>query len=209
MRPIRLAGLLAALFLLAGCSIGLLGDGGRSDLFRFGVPEQAQAASPDRGRPQRTIALERVRFAREIEGDRVLTSRGESVLYVEGMRWAAPAADLFTQAVLRQFAGRLPETLLASPRGAGGATLALQLTVDRFEARYPAAAGKDDPPTIVVGGTAALSAQRGGPPIALHRFAVEEPATANGKAAIAAAFDRAVDRYTILLADWTRGAPAN
>src|SRR3546814_19148122 len=56
-----------------------------------------------------TLSLARIRFAPEIEGDRILTARGESVLYIKDARWAAPAPDLFSQALARQFATRSEE----------------------------------------------------------------------------------------------------
>ncbi len=199
---IRTVALLTVLALLTACG-AVLGGGKPDNLFRFGVPEREIVPDATRRPERKTILLARIGFAPEIEGDRILTARGGSVLYIKDARWAASAPDLFTQAVIRRFAERAPGIRLASQRERPGSGLVLRLAVDRFEARYAPNAAKDAPPVILLSGTADLVDLPSRRTIASQRFAIEEPASANGKAAIVAAFDSAVSRYTIDITDWT------
>ncbi|MFD2427754.1 hypothetical protein ACFSUK_05130 [Sphingobium scionense] len=98
---------------LAACGT-LLGSGKPDNLFRFGVPEREDVQVGTANAAPVTLSLARIRFAPEIEGDRILTARGESVLYIKDARWAAPAPDLFSQALARQFATLAP--MFASAR---------------------------------------------------------------------------------------------
>ena len=191
---------LLALAPLTACG-AMFGGGKPDNLFRFGVPEREGAPLAVPSARQRPIALDRIRFALEIEGDRILTSRGESVLYLKDARWAAAAPDLFTQFDQRASGIRLVPTRERIAEG-----MILRLGIDRFEARYAQGAGKDAAPMILVSGTANLIDPVSRQPVAAQRFSVEEPATANGKAAIAAAFDRAVLRYTVQIVDWSTEA---
>lgn len=203
---IRTVALLTLLVPLAACG-AVLGGGKPDNLFRFGVPEREAVPSAMIATGQKTILLARIAFAPEIDGDRILTARGGSVLYIKDARWAAPAPELFTQAVTRRFAERALTIRLASPRERPGSGFLLRLAVDRFEARYAPDAAKGSPPVILLAGTAELFDLPARRTVASRRFAVEEAASANGKAAIVAAFDSAVTRYTTGIADWTAGIP--
>ncbi len=188
--------------LLSGCG-SLLGGGRRDDLFRFGVIERPDALPAQYALPRRTLMLLRSRFAPEIEGDRILTTRGESALYIKDARWVASVSDLFAQTLERQFETRAPGIRLAAPRNAAGASRVLQVTIERFEARYPVEGDQKAPPTVIVTGEATLFGIDGRQPVASHRFSAEEPAAANTTTAIVAAFNRAAVRYAASVADWT------
>lgn len=195
------ASLLGAL-LLGGCG-SLLGGGKRDDLFRFGVIEPTNETAAQSAVSRRPLSLLRIRFAPEIEGDRILTTRGPSAVYIKDARWVASSTDLFTLALTRQFDARAPDLRLASPRTATGASQALQVSIDRFEARYTPDADGKTPPTVVIAGDATLFGADDRQPVAAHRFSVEEPALANSTSGIVPAFDRAVTRYAAQLVDWT------
>lgn len=194
--------LLAALVLISGCA-PLLGGGKPDNLYRFGVPVQPESPVEAALPAPRPAVLARVRFAPEIEGDRILTARGQAVLYIKDARWAAPAPDLFSQAVIGQFDRRAPGIrLVPSGERVGSAHAFLRLSIDRFEARYTPGEREDAPPRIIVAGSASLADPDSSRPIIEQRFWIEEPASANSQSAIAAAFDQAVSRYTTQLADW-------
>jgi cholesterol transport system auxiliary component len=188
---------------LASCGT-LLGSGKPDNLFRFGVPD-AETSQVTAATGARALALARIRFAPEIEGDRIMTARGGTVLYIKDARWAAPAPDLFTQALLRQYRNRAPDLYLAPPSERLGQRpgSVLRLEIDRFEARYAAQATKGSPPAILVSGIASLSNPARSEEVVSQRFSAEERAATNGKAAIAEAFDRAVTRQTGDLVDWS------
>ncbi|AHE53568.1 hypothetical protein NX02_09235 [Sphingomonas sanxanigenens DSM 19645 = NX02] len=192
--------LLLGASLLGSCG-SLLGGGRRDDLFRFGVVERADAPSARYPVPRRTLTLLRSRFAPEIEGDRILTTRGERALYIKDARWVASVPDLFAQTLERQFETRAPGIRLAAPRNAAGASQALQVTVDRFEARYHGEGDQKAPPTVLVAGGMTLFDLDDRQPVASCRLSVEEPAMTNSTTGIVAAFNRAAVRYAASIAD--------
>lgn len=198
----RTGALLLGALLLSSCG-SLLGSGKRADLFRFGIAERKPVSGAQSAVPARSISLLRPRFSQEIEGDRILTTRGERALYVKGARWVAPVPDLFSQALTRQFAARAPGVRLTGARNATGATQALQISIARFEARYNQDFSERTPPTVVIEGDATIFDLTDRHPVASGNFSVEEPASANTTSAIVAAFDRAVARYIAALGDWT------
>ncbi|SNT12420.1 cholesterol transport system auxiliary component [Sphingomonas laterariae] len=202
-KPYRYVVTVSALLLLGGCG-GLLGNSGKRDtLFRFGVAEQNNTTAAERLATGRPLTLARIRFAPEIEGDRILTTRGASVLYVKDARWVASAPELFAQAMTRQFDQRAANIRLVSWRTGGAGAVALQLNLDRFEARYATGSDEKSPPTILISGDATLTALADRGMQGSRRFVEEEPARQNSKAEIAAAFDRATARFTAAVVDWT------
>ncbi|HVZ30448.1 MAG TPA: ABC-type transport auxiliary lipoprotein family protein [Asticcacaulis sp.] len=90
-----------------------------------------------------------IRFPQEAESDRVLTTEGNAISYVAGSRWAAPARQLFVQAVSEGFA-RSGTTVRLDPRGPAQAAYRLDLNVHHFESAY-----KHGRPTVSI----ALDAQ--------------------------------------------------
>ncbi|MFD1104848.1 MULTISPECIES: ABC-type transport auxiliary lipoprotein family protein [Sphingomonadaceae] len=195
---------LALLMPLAACG-AMLGSGKPDNLFRFGVPEREDAQAGTANAAPVTLSLARIRFAPEIEGDRILTARGDSVLYIKDARWAAPAPDLFSQALARQFATQAPHVRLRTLREGSADALVLRLDVDRFEARYGRDVQTDTPPVILVSAIAELLDPMTRQIIERRRFSAEEAATLNAKAAIVAAFDKAVGRVSIEIVGWSVG----
>lgn len=75
-KPYRKAALICLLILPCLTACGSLLDSGKPDnLFRFGVPD-AEKLQGVAGTGARTLALARIRFAPEIEGDRIMTLPG-------------------------------------------------------------------------------------------------------------------------------------
>ncbi|WP_139114816.1 MULTISPECIES: ABC-type transport auxiliary lipoprotein family protein [Sphingomonadaceae] len=198
----RTFALLSSALLLASCG-NLLGGGERADLFRFGVVDPTPVTGMQGALPTRSVSLLRPRFSQEVEGDRMLTTRGERALYLKGVRWVAPVPDLFTQALMRQYAARAPDVRLTGVRNATGASHALQIDIERFEARYALDGGEKAPPTVIIEGDATLFDLSDRRPVEAKRFLVQEPASANTTSGIVAAFDRAVARSTTELTDWS------
>jgi cholesterol transport system auxiliary component len=194
---------LFALAPLAACA-SLLAGGKPDSLYRFGISARDMTIhSTDTTAQQHAIRLARFRFAPEIEGDRILTASGDGVLYLKNARWVSPAPDLMMQAIVHRFDERAPTIRLTPAMARSSDSMQLRLAFDRFEARYDAGSLPDTPPTILVSGTAELSETAGLQPRGQRSFWVEETATANTRAAIVSAFDRAVKRYTVELVDWT------
>ena len=195
----RLAPLVAGL-LLAGCS--LLGGGKPDQLYRFGGAPTAAASDAGGAVPvaRYTLLLMPVRFAAEIEGDRVLASRDRQTLYVKGMRWVAPAPILFTQAVRATLRARAPWIAVTDRHAGGPADHVLQIRIDRFEARYEA--GPKAAPTIHVEGEATLGDSRTHGPAADYRLVADQVASGNDAAAIVAAFDQAAANSIVATVDW-------
>jgi cholesterol transport system auxiliary component len=194
---------LLALVPLVSCA-SLLGGGKPDNLYRFGIPAgDVMIHAPGEAAQQQVIRLAHIRFAPEIEGDRILTARGDGVLYLKDARWVAAAPDLMVQAIVRRFDQRASTIRLtpASARTADG--VQLRLAFDRFEARYDAVSGPNTPPTILVSGTAEMTDAAGAKSTGERSFSIKEKAAANSQAAIVAAFDQAVSQYTVELVDWT------
>lgn len=193
---------LVALVPLISCA-SLLGGGKPDNLYRFGIPADDVAVHPPGDvAQQHVVRLARVRFAPEIEGDRILTTRGDGALYLKDARWVTTAPDLMVQAIVRRFDERAPTLRLtpASVRTANG--MQLLLAFDRFEARYDAGAGPNTPPTILLSGKAELTDSVGTKSLGERSFTIKEKAAANSQKAIVSAFDLAVSRYTVELVDW-------
>ncbi|WP_454883351.1 ABC-type transport auxiliary lipoprotein family protein [Sphingomonas oryzagri] len=199
----RILPALALLLMLPGCLGGALRGGKPDDLYRFGaaaMPPSAVAA--DTGLPRRTLTLLHVHFAPEVADDRLLAARGTQTMYIKGVRWIAPAPDLFSQALERMLQARAPEIQLAGTQNAGPTGYALDVAVTRFEAHYGSAA--TDTPVVAMEGSATLYAPKDRHVIAFQRFAVAIPAAANRAPSIVAAFDAADTQFTADLADWVR-----
>lgn len=200
---IGLVALLAAGLSLAGCG-ALLGGGKPAQLYRFGVPSTVADVPGVLPAPRATLLLMPIRFAAEVEGDRVLASRERETLYIKGMRWVAPAPTLFTEALRADFRSRAPWIAMTdrgtSSTAANAADDVLQIRIERFEARYDD--GEASPPTIHIGGEATLGDARTHALIGSYRLVAEQRAERRDAAAIMAAFDQATSAVTAATVDW-------
>ena len=204
MKPVRSSSVvlaMASLLFLTGCG-SLLGGGKRDTLFRFGAIQPAPSLpQPEQRTARQHLSLGRINLPPEADGDRILTTRGQTMLYLKDARWVATVPELMTQLLGRQFALRAPHIDLARTRGVGRGGSRREIDVDRFEARYEL----DDPdiaPVVRISGTATIMHRCVDQPDTKH-FNVEVPASANSKSAIAAAFDSGAEQFARQLVDWT------
>lgn len=191
---------LATLLSLAGCS-ALLGGGKPEQLYRFEAPPAGPLGAGSIEPPRSTLLVMPVRFAAEIQGDRVLASRSQEALYIKGLRWIAPAPILFEQSVRATFRARAPWLAVTERRGGGPADNILQIRVDRFEARYDG--GPAAPPTIHVEGEATLSDAVKLNQTSRYRISSVQQAVGGNAAAIVAAFSQAAAMAVVATVDWT------
>jgi cholesterol transport system auxiliary component len=192
---------------LGACAGGLLGGGRPDNLYRFGISELAEAPSTapvEKG----TLILEKVRFASQIDGDRLLAVHDGSARYIKGSRWVTSAPSLFAQALLRTFQLRVPgvRTITIPSRDLSG--YSLSTSIGRFEAQYDDA-DMARPPTVRIEGDASLYALSDRRLVAQRHFVVRVLAVQNRVDDIVIAFDRATGCFTVNLADWVSSVTEN
>lgn len=179
--------LITALF-LSGCG-GLLGGGGRADLYRFG-----NTAAPGVGQPAASVAQPVLvffpgsSFQPAIQGDRILTVTGAQVRYIAGARWVSPAADLFDSAIVAELERLSPTVRIIRAGGLPSAEYVLVIDVRHFEASY--ARGAEMPPDVIVDARAKLIRRSDRSIVAEWPVAHSELAQDNRVTAIVAAFER-------------------
>lgn len=213
-RGLLLLGFTLAVSSLAGCGLSLFPAGEPAQLYRFGVggPPPAMA---DAG-PRAGVLLDGVVLTRAASTDQLLTVAGDQVAYVERARWAAPASQLFTEAVQRAFDDKARRVRLQARGGLGRTTASLRLYVRDFQADYGAArfpdpapkGGKRAPPPNLPAPTAVVSvrarlAGANGQLIAEREFVARRPASDNRVGAIVPALDAAVDEVLTQVVAWT------
>ncbi|HET6396971.1 MAG TPA: ABC-type transport auxiliary lipoprotein family protein [Pseudoxanthomonas sp.] len=196
-RRVRAASLVAALCLLAGCS--LLGSRQRDPVTIYSPQVQVQ---PDPSWPavEWQLAIGRPSAARLVDSPRigVRPVPGELQVY-RGAVWAQPPTDLLEGAVLRALedSGKIA----AVGRQATGLRSDYRLAMDvrRFEADY--ASGAVPAATIEVN---AKLLRNGEQRVAASRtFLQARPATATDTASVARAFEQALAAITADIAGWT------
>ena len=187
--------------LLAGCAGGLLGNGGKpSELYRFGTLESVEPTAQE-SRTHRSVALERVNFAPEIEGDRILAVHDGSARYIKGSRWVPAAPSLFAHAVVQSFQSRAPGFRITTSQRGELSGYSLVISISRFEAQYKDA-GMALPPVIAIEGDATLYGLADRQIISQRHFLNRVAATENRAGAIAATFDLATKGYVADVVDW-------
>lgn len=205
--PLKLRFALCGFALLLGGCGGLLGGGGRADMYRFGSLPAADAAAavPEAARPVMVVYPGAI-FQRAIDGDRILTVTGSQAGYVAGARWISPAPDLFDAATIRAFEQRTPTARLVRLRGSPLPDYALGIDVFRFEADYSAGAGM--PPEIVIEARARLVRWSNRTLAGEWQVTTREPAQENRVATIVDAFDRGTNTVVTRIADHVQEALA-
>lgn len=193
--------------LLGGCAGGLLGSGVKpSELYRFGTLESGEPTAQV-SRAQRTVALERVHFSPEIDGDRILAVHDGSARYIKGSRWVTAAPSLFAQAVVQSFQFRAPGFRITESQRGELSGYSLVIYISRFEAQY-----KDAdmvlPPVIAIEGVATLYGLADRQVISQRHFVTRVAATENRAGAIAATFDHATTGYVADVVDWVAALDA-
>ena len=196
----------AALCLLGGCVGGLLGGGKPDSLYRFGVSEHA-GTTERLSSAQPTLLVERVRFASEIDGDRMLAVHAGTARYIKGVRWVTSAPSLFAQATVRELQLRMTGFRVTTAPEGTRKGYSLALIIGRFEAQYDDASMVGSP-TIVIAGDATLYELPTHTVVGQRHFVTRVTATRNGAGEIVAGFDRATTCYTTDIADWIMASAA-
>ena len=129
--------------------------------------------------------------------DRILTVTGDQNAYIADVRWVAPAAQLFDQAVLRAF------DMQGSPRLVErgeplSAPFTLRLDVREFDVRYPG-------PVARVSVRATLVRNQDRSLAGETLFQEDVPASGNSQTAIVAAMDQAVSKVAGEVRDFAGG----
>lgn len=174
--------------LLGGCVGKLLGDDKPDALYRFGGSARVAVNSvPDTA--SQVIVLEPVRFAAEIEGNRMLAVSGTSARYIKGGRWVTSGPNLFTEALQRSFQARAPVLRLIGRQVSDRTGYSLAVRIVRFEAQYDAPL-MVSPPTIVMESDVTLYALSDRTVFAQRHFAARVPAAQNRITALVVGFDQ-------------------
>lgn len=191
--------LAATLAFLGLSACALLSTPDPVQTYRFGgVPATAPAARAVASPIQ--VSLRRVEFPEAVEGDRLLGVTGVETAYIAGVRWVAPAADLYMESIENAFAGQSTRVRLIGPRELTRSQRSLDIDVRSFEARYEAPGVA---PTIVITARVRLLALPEQTVAAERIFAVEQPASANRVSAIVEAFDLATRDLNTQIVAWT------
>ena len=135
---------------LSGC-VNVLPKTKPIQLYRFGYTaeprkgdkEAAPVAPPVNGAAI-PVQLGQIDFPQEAGSDRVLTTEGNEVSYAGGSRWAAPASELFQDAVKEGFS-RSATTVRLDRRGGSSTSYRLEMVVHHFESAY-----KRGKPTVTI-----------------------------------------------------------
>jgi cholesterol transport system auxiliary component len=196
--PFLRAAAIAALAIgLSGC-ITLFPKQEPALMYRFGAPAAPPAEAV---RHEGEVLRGPITFDRAAAGDRLLTITGREAAYIASSRWVTPAQQMFQEAMERTFAATAGAPRL-TPAGQGtGATAALAVDVESFEARYEN--GIEAAPTVVVRVRARLMGVRERRLIGEQVFEVRRPASENRVSAIVAAFDAATTEVLGQLVAWT------
>ena len=200
----RRCGLLAmslACILLVSCG-SLLGGGKPAQLYRFGPASEPPTVETG-SMASVPVTLMPIRFASEIESDRILTSDGARTAYIKGARWISPTPALFERELRDMFRARAPFVALGYQRDAIGTNQALQIDVNRFEASYTQSGVA---PTIVVDATVTLIDTKSHTREGSLYVKESQQASANTIAAIVTAFDASTANSTAKIADWVSAA---
>jgi cholesterol transport system auxiliary component len=142
---------MAAGIALTGC-INVLPKTKPIQLYRFGYTTEPRKGDKDGPTPEAPaingaavpVQLGQIDFPQEAAGDRVLTTEGNEVSYTGGSRWAAPASELFQDAVKEGFS-RGATTVRLDRRGGSMTSYRLEMVVHHFESAY-----KRGRPTVTI-----------------------------------------------------------
>lgn len=187
----------AASLLLSGCA--LLGGGKPVQLYRLNATGASPAPVPSSAAASRTILLLPVRADPAIEGDRMLATSDAETSYVAKARWISPVPVQIEQALRNAIRQRHPSIALVDRRDGLSTDRAVQLTISRFEARFPAAGVA---PLIVLEGEARLIDLRSRASVATLDIGATRQAASGDVNGMVAAFDGASAEAVMRAADW-------
>lgn len=181
---------------LSGCA--LLSSPDPVQTYRFGelAGEAATTAVP---LTAPAVSLRRVEFPQAARLDRLLAVNGTETTPIKGVRWIAPAPDLYMESVENAFASRATRVRLIGAREQVAAATALDIDMRAFEARYDYAGAA---PTVVLSARARLVGENR-TTMAEQTFTVRQPAGDNRISAIVPAYDAAVRDLNEQIVTWT------
>lgn len=189
---IRIAAVAAVAVTLSGC-ISLFGDSEPSKLYRFQIDAPSEVSA-------KTFEVTRgpIAFDRAAASDGILTVTGGEVAYIDGVRWAAPAQQIFEEELVRAFQAG-PARLIG--RGeVGKSDWLMRLDVQRFEADYRN--GPEGAPVVVVEIKVALTRNVRDGQTFETVLRSEVQAGDNRVGAIVPAFDQALTKSLTDLNSW-------
>ncbi len=197
---LKIAAVAVAALSLSGC-INVLPKTKPVQLYRFGYAPASlgkDAAAPAAGTVLTPVNLGEIDFPQESMGDRITTTEANEVTYVAGSRWAAPAKQLFTEAVREGFS-RSATSVRLDPRGPVATQYRLDLSVHRFESAY--ARGK---PTVSVAMDARVIRLSDRAVVGQRYVTAEVAVRRNDMSMMAEAYDEATSKAVAELVGFTQ-----
>lgn len=196
----------AAAFVTLGLGVGLSGcinvlpKTKPVQLYRFSYAPASigKEAAPAPGTVLTPVNLGQIDFPQEASGDRVTTTEANEVTYVAGSRWAAPAKQLFSEAVREGFS-RSATTVRLDPRGPVATQYRLDLSVHKFESAY--ARGK---PTVMIAMDARVIRLSDRAVVGQRYVTAEVPVRRNDMSMMAEAYDTATSKAVAELVGFTQ-----
>lgn len=189
---------LAALAASLGACITVFPKPEAVEMYRFET--QPGQTRPAASTPAQNVLATQGSFSSEAAGDRLVAVSDGQVAYVRGVRWVAPAEDLFKNAVDQTFRARRGPTYLSQRGGPARAAYLLRYDVNRFELRYPSAPGAA--PAVFVAIYATLTRAKDRTVVAGNEFDANVPVAENRFSMFPTAYDRALDEAIGDMADW-------
>lgn len=197
----RAAGIAAIAVALSGC-ITLFPEAEPAKLYRFEIAAPSEVAA-------KTFTVTRgpIAFDRAAASDGLVAVTGDTVQYIDGARWVAPAQQLFEEELVRAFQAG-PARLIG--RGeVGKSDWLMRLDVQRFEANYRN--GPEGAPVVVVEIKVALTRNVRDGDTFETVLKTEVQANDNRVSAIVPAFNSALTKSLTDLNSWivtTGGRPS-
>lgn len=209
---VRLVSALMAVTVFSGCGGLLQSENPRPETYRLGAAASPTTTAAGAARPATALGLTvaRPRAAAALDSDRIaLVSTGNRFDYYAGVRWAEPAPQMLQQNLVAALAhsGSFAGVFAAPARVPS--ELLLDVEVRRFEVDATA----EGAPVVHVALQASLVDARRATRVASFTTEAAVPASANRRAAIIAAFDRAsaeaVNDVVARVGEAVAGVPAN
>jgi cholesterol transport system auxiliary component len=210
-------GLVAAGLILSAC-VTLLPEEKPAQLYRFGydpaaivpdtkaakpknlinplLPAESEAfevADPDRFQ----VYLSGIEFPTEASSDRLMTVEGSEVSFIAHARWAAPAPDMFRDAVSEGF-DRSGGQIHLSSQIRGASTYRLEMKVRRFEVVY-----SRKKPVVSVGLDASITRVNDRKLIAKRYITTDVGVQKSDVSLIVSAFEKATSQVVYALVKFT------
>lgn len=173
---------------LTGC-VTLLPEAKPVQLYRF-TPEPEAVDRHVGDTPRIPVIRAGGGFQTAAAGDRILTSQGNEAAYLANARWTQAAAVLFDQAVMAGFAASNGPARLVTPGEIGRPAFGMRIDVSRFEADY--SADPEAAPEVHVDIYVVITRLKDQKVVAEQSFSIRRKAAGNRGAAIAGAFQSAV-----------------